>query len=113
MEQNRGELTKERDANEKALGEKQTALRLLVEEIGNIHAAIKTLHDETLKARDDTTAAIAERRATFDKVVTTNDSLLSAVVERLRLEKLGRELNAQLSGLMRLSPQQPAPPPTH
>jgi len=100
LEQVKTELFKERDANARMISEKEDDLQKLSDAIASIHNSVKSLQEETMSMRNETKAAIDERRKIFEKVITINDDLLNAVTERLRLEKLGRELRAQLSKLL-------------
>jgi chromosome segregation ATPase len=96
LEQVKIELTKERDANAKTIKDKEDALGKLVDAVLSIHLTISSLHTESEALRTESKAAVAERQKTLEQVVLINDSLLNTVVERLRLEKLERELRAQL-----------------
>ena len=48
----------------------------------------------------ETKAAIQARRKALEGVISINDDLLNAVAERLRLAKLGHELQAQLAKML-------------
>jgi chromosome segregation ATPase len=100
LEQVKTDLEKEREAHNKELGDKEKALRELVDAIDSIHNTVKSLHADTLAIRGETKAAVQARRMSMEKVIAVNDDLLNAVVERLRLAKLGHELQAQLAKLL-------------
>jgi chromosome segregation ATPase len=97
LEQFSSDLAKEREGNDKSLAEKQDKLDELVRAIQSIHSALDTLHAQVVKMHADTKTAVVERREAFSKLLAVNDDLLNAVTERLRLAKLGSELNSQLA----------------
>jgi tRNA U34 5-carboxymethylaminomethyl modifying enzyme MnmG/GidA len=97
LEQEKTDVIKVQEANAKRISDKEASMRDLVKTIESFHESIKSLHAETVAVRSETKAAIDQRRTTFEKVLQVSDDLLNAVTERLRLEKLGRELRAQLS----------------
>lgn len=96
LEQVRTDLIKEREAHNNELADKEKALLALVDAIDSIHKTVKSLHAETVSIRGETKAAVAERRKYMEAVISINDELLNTVTERLRLAKLGSELQAQL-----------------
>ena len=96
LEQVKIELTKEREANAKTIEDKEGFLRELVAKISSCHNDIASNHTDSEKFRKESKDAVAERQKTLEQVVLINDCLLNTVVERLRLEKLERELRAQL-----------------
>jgi chromosome segregation ATPase len=111
LEHEKTDLLKVRESNDKELREKEKNLSDLVAQIDLNHNDIKSRHDETVTLRDETKKAIEARRGVFAKVIGINDQLLNAVVERLRLTKLGNELHSQL---MKLAPTaQPVASPNH
>ncbi len=103
LEHEKNHLLAVRNANNKELSDKEDALSKLVTMIDSNHKDVRSRHDDTVKLRNETKTAIDERRGIFAKVIAINDQLLNAVVERLRLAKLGTELRSQLMKL--------APPP--
>ena len=103
LEHEKNDLLAVRNANNKDLAEREKTLSDLVTNIDSNHKDVKSRHDETITLRAETKKAIVDRRDFFAKVVAINDQLLNAVVERLRLTKLGNELRSQLAKM--------APPP--
>ncbi len=101
LEHEKNELLAVRNANNDELAKKERALSELVSNIDANHKDVNSRHAETVTLRDETKKAIDERHAVFAKAVAINDQLLNAVVERLRLAKLGTELRSQL---MKMSP---------
>jgi hypothetical protein len=111
LEREKNDLLKVRQAHEDELRGKEVALSKLVDNIEQNHQDVKSRHTETLTLRDETKKAIDDRRIAFMKVIAINDQLLNAVVERLRLTKLGNELRSQL---MKMSPTaNPVANPNH
>jgi chromosome segregation ATPase len=103
LEHEKNDLLKVQDANNKELSAKEDALGKLVANIDSNHKDVQSRHAETIALRNETKKAIDDGRGIFLKVVAINDQLLNAVVERLRLTKLGTELRSQLMKM--------APPP--
>jgi hypothetical protein len=91
------DLAKQRDDNEKQVAKDREKER---EQIGMATAAQKQLDDkmaEAEKLREQIATAENLRRAAFKDVVRITDDLNSAVNERIRLDKMNRELADQLA----------------
>ena len=111
LEHEKNDLLAVRNANNDELAKKERTLSDLVTNIDSNHKDVKSRYAETITLRDETKKAIDERRGIFAKVIAINDQLLNAVVERLRLAKLGTELRSQL---MKMAPPQiPVAIPNH
>ena len=111
LEREKNDLLAVRNANNDELAKTERTLSDLVSNIDANHKDVNSRHAETVALRDETKKAVDARRGVFAKVVAINDQLLNAVVERLRLTKLGNELRSQL---MKMSPTvNPAAIPNH
>ncbi len=100
LEEVKTDLEKEKESHKKELDKKDEAVQALVNAIDSIHNTVKSMHADAVAARAETKAAVEARRKALEAVITINDQLLNAVTERLRLAKLGRELQAQLMKLL-------------
>jgi hypothetical protein len=100
LENDTKDRLKVRQANQDELVDKEKSMQRIVDTIGSIHNTVKSLFAETGAMRGDTKKIIEERRKVFEQAVRISDDLLNAVTERLRLAKLGRELQSQLAKLL-------------
>jgi hypothetical protein len=97
LETENQELKKERAANEKKIAELDESVRSAVASMKVAHETLAVLRKETDTMRDEIKTAQGERDATFKKIVDLTDQVHNVVNERLRLEKVGRELADQLA----------------
>lgn len=104
LEQVKTDLVKEREAHNNELGDKEKALRDLVDTIDSFHNTVKSLHGETVSIRGEAKSAVEQRRKILEDVIAVTDDLLNVVAQRLRLAKLGRELQAQLMKFLAIAP---------
>jgi chromosome segregation ATPase len=111
LEREKTDLLATKDSQSKALAEKEKAIATLAEAIATIHESVKSLFADASKVRGETKTIVDQRRKTFEQVIRLTDDLMNAVTERLRLAKLGRELQSQLARLVPAT--DPATLPNH
>lgn len=97
LESENQELRKERTENEKKIAELDAAVRDAVGGVKAAHETLANLRKQVETLREDIKTAQADRDDKFKKVVALTDDVHNAVNERMRLEKMNRDLIEQLS----------------
>jgi hypothetical protein len=100
LEREKTDLLKVRKVNRDELEVKEEAITRLAATVATIHNSVTTLFADAGKVRSETKTIIGRRRDSFEDVIHVTDDLMNAVTERLRLAKLGRELQSQLAKLL-------------
>ncbi|MGA2069481.1 MAG: hypothetical protein ABSG86_31305 [Thermoguttaceae bacterium] len=90
-------LRKDRGEDEQKLAALEEGLRKAVKAMQDAHRDLARLQAETDQLRKNIALAKADREAQFKQVVRLTDELHQAVAERMRLEKLNRDLAEQLA----------------
>ena len=97
LETENQELKRERAANEKKIAEREESVRNAVAAMTAAHESLSVERKKEEAMRDEIKTAQTDRDTTFKKIVDLTDQVHNVVNERLRLEKVGRELAEQLA----------------
>jgi hypothetical protein len=84
---------------EKSIQEKEGRIRVLALAINAAQQELKTKETENESMRSDIKTVVEQRNTTMGRLQETTDKVMTAVAERERVEKLGKELAGQLAKL--------------